>query len=75
MKYELRENAVNFSAETALDGEKYSCTITIGLRCVDGVGPDFSKDIVVISDNEQTGYDVDNQRQEAIDDFINEINK
>ncbi len=75
MKYEKIDGAINFSAEKPLEKDQYSCNITIGIRCTDGIGPDFSKDIVVISENSQTGYEVDKQRTEAIDEFINEINK
>lgn len=72
-KYEIL--AINYSAETTLEENKYSCKITIGLRSTDGVAPDFSKDIEVVSDNKQTGFEVDEQRQKAIDEFVESINK
>lgn len=72
-KYEVL--AINYSAETSINEKEYSCNITIGLHPTDGITPNFSKDIVVVSDNSQTGYQVDKQRQEAIDNFLTEINK
>lgn len=72
-KYEIF--AINYSAEKNLNEKEYSCNITIGLHPTDGVAPNFSKDISVVSDNSQTGYEVDKQRQEAIDKFLIEINK
>ncbi len=73
MKYE--KIALGFSVETETDTDnKYSIKITIGIHPTDGIAPNFSKDIVVISDNSQTGFDVDKQREQAIEDFMQKIN-
>lgn len=73
MKYEII--AIDFSAETVINENEYSCNITIGLHPTDNIAPDFSKTITVISENKLTGFDVDKQRQLVIDNFLIEINK
>ena len=72
MKYELTHT--NFSSETIISDTEYSINITLGLHPTDDFIPNFSKDITVISDNSKTGFEVDIQRQQAIDDFIALIN-
>lgn len=78
MKYELL--ATSYSAETTILDEQgeptndYSIIITIGIHPTDNIAPNFSKDITVISNNSQTGFQVDAQRLTAINDFITEIN-
>jgi len=71
-KYELV--TTNYSKETIIDEETYSVIITMGLHPLDGFTPDFSKDILSISHNSQTGYEVDAQRLQEIEDYINLIN-
>ena len=54
--------------------DEYEVTITIGLHPIDGVAPDFSKDIIVRHNNHQTGFEVDIQRNQEITTFLNNIN-
>lgn len=55
--------------------DNYEVTITMGIHPTDGIGADFSKDIVVISSNAQTGFEVDDQREQAVTDFMASINE
>lgn len=55
--------------------DNYEVTITMGIHPTDGIGADFSKDIVVISSNAQTGFEVDDQREQAVTEFMASINE
>lgn len=57
-----------------IDPAKYKVTITIGIHPTDGIGADFSKDITVTSNNLQTGFQVDTQREQAVNEYIANIN-
>jgi len=75
MQFEITAVDYGKESETNIDGD-YSCTITIGLKQVGSdLIPPFSKDIVVISNNSQTGYEVDQQRDNAINEFLKNVNK
>lgn len=54
--------------------DEYDVTITMGIHPTDGIGADFSKDITVTSSNAQTGFEVDTQREQAVQDYIDSIN-
>lgn len=54
--------------------DEYEVTITIGIHPTDGIGADFSKDIIVTSNNSMTGFQVDEQRQLAVDNYLQAIN-
>lgn len=54
--------------------DNYEVTITLGIHPTDGIGADFSKDIVVVSDNHMTGFEVDEQREQVINDYMQSIN-
>lgn len=54
--------------------DNYEVTITMGIHPIDGIGADFSKDITVTSSNAQTGFEVDEQREQAVDDYMQSIN-
>lgn len=73
MKYE--KTGLGYGVETIIDENKYSINITIGLHPTDNIAPNFSIDITVTSDNSQTGYEVDEQRNKAIEDYLKSINK
>lgn len=77
MKYQIRiENnipIIGYNVEKIMDENEYSIDITIGLETVDGL-IQFSKTITVISDNSMTGFQVDAQRDQAIDDYLDLIN-
>ena len=55
--------------------DNYEVTITMGIHPTDGIGADFSKDITVTSSNAQTGFEVDEQREQAVTDFMASINE
>jgi len=68
--------AVDYGKETEADEQgNYSCIITIGVKPSNDLIPPFSKDIIVESNNSQTGFEVDAQREKAVEDFIKELNK
>jgi hypothetical protein len=73
MKYE--KIGLGYGIETVIDEDIYSINITIGLHPTDNIAPNFSVDIIVTSDNSQTGYEVDEQRSKAIEDYLELINK
>ena len=74
MKYELTDQPINIT-ETEIDADNYSATITIFIKHTDGIAPSFNKQIEVISTNAMTGFEVDTQRNKAVNDYIVEINK
>ena len=53
---------------------EYEVTITLSIRPTDGIAPEFSKDIIVRSSNSMTGFQVDDQRELAIDNYLQAIN-
>lgn len=72
----FEKTAVNYGKETEADEKgNYNCIITIGIVPSSDLIPPFSKDIEVESNNSMTGYEVDEQREKAIEDFIKELNK
>jgi hypothetical protein len=73
MKYELIGTPA-IHGDVTIDEETYSNKITLAFHPVDNIAPDFSRDIEVVSSNSQTGYEVDIQRQEAIDAYVIQIN-
>lgn len=88
MKYELIKTDISPERtimQDILDGneniigqeptDEYEVVITIGIHPTDGVAPDFSKDIIVTSNNSQTGFEVDIQRQQEIENYLNLINQ
>lgn len=90
MKYELiktdisAERTVMQDIVEVIDGietitgqeetDNYEVTITLGIHPTDGVAPDFSKDIIVTSNNSMTGFQVDEQRELAVDNYLQAIN-
>ena len=72
MKYEKIN--LGYGSETVIDVNKYSINITIWLHPTDNIAPNFSVDIIVESDNAQTGYEVDIQRNEAVNEYLRVIN-
>lgn len=78
MKYELINKSISPEIEIYENGIKtdtYKVIITLGLHPTDNIANDFSKDIIVTSNNAQTGFEVDVQRQQEIDNFILLINQ
>jgi hypothetical protein len=73
MKYELIKYDVANESKADNDGN-YNCNITIGIKCIDGIAPDFSKDIASVSNNSQTGTEVDLQRQTEVENYLILIN-
>jgi len=54
--------------------DTYGVNISIGLHPTDNVAPDFTKTIVSVSSNTQTGTEVDAQRQKEVIDYIATLN-
>lgn len=79
MKYQIRieneKEVIGYNVETIIDENTYSIEITLGLESIDGIVPPFSKSIIVTSSNSMTGFEVDLQRQKAIEDYMEMINK
>lgn len=73
MTYELVNKEVQF--ETPIDDEKYQVDILLTFKSSNELIPDFVKTITVISDNSQTGYEADEQREIEINAYISDINK
>jgi hypothetical protein len=73
MKYELIKYDIGIESDTDEEGN-YSANITLALHPTDDIAPDFSKDIVVVSNNNMNGYEVDKQRQSEIEEYIKKIN-
>ena len=75
-KYILREGEpLGSSVETVIDADNYSIDITLPLITNDALALNFSETITVISNNSETGFEVDTQRQTAVDNYLIEINK
>jgi len=55
--------------------DEYEVDITLGIKYENDFIPPFSKTITVRSNNSQTGFEVDEQRQQAIQDYLNLINQ
>ena len=55
--------------------DSYEVTITMRIHPTDEIGADFSKDITVTSSNAQTGFEVDDQREQAVTEFMASINE
>jgi len=73
MKYELVNTEVQF--ETPIDDETYKVDILLTFKSDNDLVPQFTKVLTVISDNKQTGYEVDEQRTNEINSYLSEINK
>jgi hypothetical protein len=73
MKYELIKFDVANESKADTEGN-YNATITIGIKCIDNIAPDFSKDIASVSNNSQTGTEVDLQRQTEVENYLILIN-
>jgi len=52
--------------------DEYEVDITLGIKYENDFIPHFSKTITVRSNNSQTGFEVDEQRQLAIETFLNQ---
>jgi len=65
----------DYGKESETDEQgNYFTVITIALQSDDNKIPQFSKDITVISNNSMTGFEVDRQREQAIEEFLKEFN-
>ena len=72
MRYEILETQIG--AETSLEDDKYSVVIALSIKDNNNLIPNFQKWITVESNQSQTGFEVDAQRQKAIDDYLKELN-
>lgn len=60
------EDVIDYDAETKSDSEgNYSINITLGLETTDEIRIQFSQQLSVISNNNQTGSEVDLQRKKC----------
>lgn len=60
--------------EKTIDEKTYSNTITIGIETSNPIIKPFSVDIEVICSNDLTGFEVDQLRQNEINNYINTLN-
>jgi hypothetical protein len=75
-KYILREGEkLGYGIESVIDTDSYSIDITLPLITNDELALQFSKTISVVSQNSQTGYEVDTARATAVANYLIEINK
>ena len=75
-KYILREGeSLGYGTESVIDADEYSIDITLPLVTNDELAFQFSKTISVVSQNSQTGYEVDAARATAVANYLIEINK
>jgi len=75
-KYILREGELlGYGTESVIDADEYSIDITLPLVTNDELAFQFSKTISVVSQNSQTGYEVDAARATAVANYLIEINK
>ena len=77
MKYELLKTDLSIERpvmEDGLETDEYEITITLFIQPTDLFIPDFCKYIVVINNNLQTGFEVDTQRAQAVQAFMDNIN-
>ncbi len=76
--YEVENEDGEIVEQTRVIGQEetddYEVTITLGLHTADDLIPDFSKDIIVTSNNSMTGFQVDEQRELAVDNYLQAIN-
>ena len=86
MKYELITTDISVERtvmqDIVVDGivtgqeatNEYEVNITLALKPTDEIIPQFSKTINVRSNNSMTGFEVDDQREQAIADYMQSIN-
>lgn len=72
MKFEVSDTIVN--PEIFINEDEYSVTISLYIKEIDNKIPVFTSNIEVISSNSKTGYEVDEQRQLVINEYINNLN-
>lgn len=53
--------------------DSYEVTITMEIHPTDNVASNFSRDITVTSHNDMTGFQVDDQREQAVADYMQSI--
>lgn len=54
--------------------DNYEVTITMEIHPTDNIASNFSRDITVTSNNDMTGFQVDDQREQAINHYMQNIN-
>lgn len=54
--------------------DSYEVTITMEIHPTDNIASNFSRDIIVTSDNHMIGFQVDDQREQAVADYMQSIN-
>ncbi len=66
---------IQVMAEETIDEETYKANIHLDVLDESGKIPLFNKVITVESSNSLTGYQVDEQREKAIQDYLTSINE
>ena len=69
------KKGLRFSEETVIDKENYSVEMTVTVECIGFPIPEFEYTITVVSNNSQTGAEVDVQRELVADKYIDSINE
>ena len=73
MKFTIRN--ITVGQEKTIDEKYYSNMITLSIETDNENIPAFSNDIEVICSNDLTGFEVDELRQNEINNYINSLNK
>jgi len=73
MKYELI--SFKFSEDKNINADEYYVDTNIYIHPTDGIADDFMRQIKIVSNNSQTGTEVDNERIAAVNAYITLINK
>jgi hypothetical protein len=60
--------------EYQLTDTLYSASVYVQFKDVKGIIPIFSKDTNVVSSNFQTGFQVDAQREQAVNELVGRVN-
>lgn len=74
MRYELIKATPEAEVFLEKDKEQYSCNIQLEIKDItSNYTTPFNVFIEIISHNKQTGYEVDKQRSEAINEYLKSI--
>lgn len=73
MRYEIIEQGITAEQETTEN--KYKVIISVAIKDNQGLIPNFTKHLEVESDNAQTGFQVDAQRQAVVDSYLTQLNE
>jgi hypothetical protein len=66
--------STEFQGETQTKDEEYSVKIRLEIKDTESIADNFFRYLDVISSNESTGYEVDEQRETEINNYLKSIN-